>query len=51
MRFLTPKEALVRFFILMLLGWLLIEAPPGWTFHLMCGIPEYAGLHDACEVP
>jgi hypothetical protein len=26
MRFLTPKEALVRFLILMALGWLLIEA-------------------------
>ena len=25
MRFLTPKEALVRFFILMLLGWVVIE--------------------------
>jgi hypothetical protein len=25
MRFLTPKEALVRFSILLLLGWLLIE--------------------------
>ncbi len=49
MRFLTLKEALVRFLILMLLGWLLIEAPPGYTFHLMCGISEYADLHDGCK--
>jgi hypothetical protein len=28
MRFLTPKEALVRFLILMFLGWALIEGTP-----------------------
>ena len=48
MRFLTPKEALVRFLILMFLGWLLLEAPPGYTFNLMCGIPVYADIHDGC---
>jgi hypothetical protein len=39
MRFLTPKEALVRFLILMALGWLLIEAFGKW---LISSLPRGA---------